>query len=198
MARDLDEARETPSIEPTLASDRITLRVAVPSDAGALARTARAFFTQTFGAANRPEDMDAYLADAFSEQRQRADLHDAEQRVWLALDQTGEIVGYAHVRHGAPGRSIELASNRAVEIARLYADPRWHGRGLGPSLMNACLGTAREWGADLLWLGVWEHNPRAIAFYEKHGFRAIGAQEFLLGADRQRDLVMALYLTTAS
>ena len=64
--------------------------------------------------------------------------------------------------------------------------------------MDACLATAREWEADLLWLGVWEHNPRAIAFYEKRGFRAIGAQEFLLGADRQRDLVMVLYLTTAS
>jgi ribosomal protein S18 acetylase RimI-like enzyme len=91
---------------------------------------------------------------------------------------------------------VSIAGLKTAEIARLYADQRWHGRGLGGALMHVCIATARDWGADLLWLGVWERNARAIAFYEKHGFRVIGEQEFQLGADRQRDLVMALNLTS--
>ena len=62
--------------------------------------------------------------------------------------------------------------------------------------MRTCIASARAHGADWLWLGVWEQNPRAIAFYQKHGFRTIGEQTFVLGTDRQRDLVMALDLTT--
>jgi ribosomal protein S18 acetylase RimI-like enzyme len=63
-------------------------------------------------------------------------------------------------------------------------------------LMEAAISTAREWRADVLWLGVWERNDRAIAFYEKQGFRIVGAQDFMLGSDRQRDHVMARDLTS--
>ena len=184
-------------IEPTQAVESITLRAATPADASALAGAAAAFFSQTFGPANRSEDMKAYLAEAFSEEGQRAHLRDPDQRVWLALDATGAIVGYAHVRLGAaPSGASAIASARPVELARLYADSRLHGHGVGAVLMRACVDAAREWGGDLLWLGVWEHNPRAIAFYGKHGFRPVGEQEFLLGTDRQRDIVMARDLTT--
>jgi len=41
-----------------------------------------------------------------------------------------------------------------------------------------------------VWLGVWEHNPRAIAFYRKWGFEAVGEHVFVVGTDPQRDLVM--------
>ena len=42
-----------------------------------------------------------------------------------------------------------------------------------------------------LWLGVWERNVRAQAFYRKQGFTVVGSQIFRLGSDPQRDLVMA-------
>jgi ribosomal protein S18 acetylase RimI-like enzyme len=57
--------------------------------------------------------------------------------------------------------------------------------------MDACLQQARAWESELVWLGVWEVNARAIAFYQKHGFRSVGSQTFLLGRDVQNDLVMA-------
>jgi ribosomal protein S18 acetylase RimI-like enzyme len=57
--------------------------------------------------------------------------------------------------------------------------------------MQACLTEAESAGCDLIWLGVWEHNPRAIGFYRKWGFRQVGAQRFQLGAELQTDLVMA-------
>jgi GNAT superfamily N-acetyltransferase len=173
----------------------LVLRRATTADAPRLAAAAAALFRDTFGAANRPEDMDAYLAHAFSETRQRAELSAFDERVWLALDGGEEIAGYVHVRLGARPPMGSAPSERPAEIARLYADRRWHGRGLGAALMDAAVATALEWGGDLLWLGVWEKNPRAIAFYAKHGFLDVGEQEFWLGADRQRDRVMARRLT---
>ena len=174
--------------------DVMSLRIATPVDARALARAAAAFFVDTFAAANEPEDMDAYLASAFSEDHQRAELSDADSRIWLARI-GDDVVGYAHVRRSPAPSSISGARPRAVEIARIYAGRRWHGQGVGKALMEACLTTAKEWGGDVLWLGVWEKNPRAIAFYQKHGFQVVGEQPFLLGADLQRDLVMARRLT---
>lgn len=173
-----------------------SIRLATPDDAPALTVAGRDFFRDTFGSANRPEDMEAYLASAFSESRQRAELAEPGARVLLAIGRGGEIVGYAHLRLGAsPPASSAAPSGRPAEIARLYADRRWHGRGLGAALMDAAVATARQWGAALLWLGVWEENPRAIAFYAKHGFVDVGGQEFLLGSDRQRDRIMARRLT---
>jgi len=193
MSRD-DVAVLSNFLRMRLGEDEILMRLAKPADAGALSCAAAKFFRDTFGAANRPEDLAAYLANAFSESRQRAELSDAKNRVWLAT--IGEdILGYAHVRLASAQSGKVVAESRQVEIARIYADQRWHGRGLGRALMRMCIATAQDWGAELLWLGVWEKNPRAIAFYEKNGFQVVGEQPFLLGAELQRDLVMARRLT---
>jgi diamine N-acetyltransferase len=173
-----------------------SIRPATPDDALALANAASAFFRDTFGAANRPEDMEEYLAHAFSEMRQRAELAESSTRVLIATASDAAIAGYVHLRLGAPPPAGSSATaGQSAEIARFYADRRWHGRGLGAALMDAAVATATQWGAELLWLAVWEQNPRAIAFYAKHGFVDVGEQYFQLGSDRQHDRVMARRLT---
>jgi ribosomal protein S18 acetylase RimI-like enzyme len=179
-------------------SQEIELRMATPGDAGRLAVVAASMFADTFGNANRREDMDSYLAKAFTEASQRAELLDARNRILLAIADGDDIAGYVHLRLGVePPPSAEPTGGRQfAEIARLYADRRWHGKGIGATLMKASLELSREWGADVVWLGVWERNARAIAFYQKTGFDVIGEQTFLLGRDVQRDLVMARHLTS--
>lgn len=173
----------------------LAIERATVADAPILARAAASLFEQTFGDDNTREDMAAYLAQAFTESRQRTELEDEHTLIWLARDTSnGAVVGYAHLRLDASPAKPTAARNGA-EIARLYTDRGWHGRGLGAVLMGACITAARDAGADFLWLGVWERNARAIVFYEKHGFTAIGEQPFMLGTDRQRDVVMALDLT---
>ncbi len=49
---------------------------------------------------------------------------------------------------------------------------------------------ARAWGADMLWLGVWEHNDRALAFYARQGFREAGDHVFQIGQQIDRDLIL--------
>jgi ribosomal protein S18 acetylase RimI-like enzyme len=173
-----------------------TLRLATTDDARLLAAAAARFFADTFGAANRPDDLDSYLAEAFSETQQLAELSAPDTRLLLAMDEDDHIVGYVHVRLDAPPPPEAFITREpAAEIARLYADRDWHGHGLGKLLMDAAVETARAAGADVLWLGVWEHNARAIGFYAKMGFQIVGAKDFVLGNDRQRDHVMVLRLT---
>ena len=73
----------------------------------------------------------------------------------------------------------------------MYVVDEWHGKGIALRLMDACLSEMKRRESDIAWLGVWERNPRAIAFYGKFGFGEVGAHEFLLGADVQRDVVMS-------
>jgi ribosomal protein S18 acetylase RimI-like enzyme len=82
-----------------------------------------------------------------------------------------------------------------MEIVRFYVDRPWHGRGVAQTLMAAAASMARAAGARTLWLGVWERNERAIAFYRKSGFADVGTKIFVLGTDHQRDLVLARPLT---
>jgi ribosomal protein S18 acetylase RimI-like enzyme len=55
----------------------------------------------------------------------------------------------------------------------------------------ACVGYAAAWVCVLLLLGVWKENARAIAFYQRLGFREVGSQTFRIGDDEQQDLVMS-------
>lgn len=166
----------------------IDLRRATPADAGRVAAFAATAFSDTFASQNRPEDMAAYLASAFGEPQQRAELIDPRCTVFLA-ERDGEIVGYAMLRDGSPPPCVHDAS--AIEIARLYAGQRWIGAGIGALLMQRCLVEAASRGRRTIWLGVWERNVRAIGFYQRWHFSIVGSLPFLLGSDRQNDRVMA-------
>ena len=163
------------------------IRRASVDDAALLASLAATAFRDTFAADNTPEDMAQYMAGAFGEDIQRAELADARNVVFIA-ERDGEPAGYVMLRDGAAPACV--ASANASEIARLYSSKRFIGAGVGAALMQASIEHAAEAGKDTLWLGVWERNARAIAFYERWGFRDVGTQAFQLGSDLQTDRVM--------
>lgn len=102
---------------------------------------------------------------------------------------SGPLIGYAQLRLGNPPPCVVATS--PAEIQRLYVDAPWHGTGVARALMDSLLDAAVAGGADVAWLGVWEQNPRAIAFYTKSGFAVVGDHVFVVGEDPQRDLVLA-------
>lgn len=54
--------------------------------------------------------------------------------------------------------------------------------GIAQTFMAAAQEVARELGGLHTWLGVWERNPRALAFYKKQGFIDVGSTTFHVGA----------------
>jgi ribosomal protein S18 acetylase RimI-like enzyme len=62
---------------------------------------------------------------------------------------------------------------RYAYIDEVAVVERWRGRGVGRALMIRAHEWAQERGAKEVELHVWESNERAIAFYERLGYRAI-------------------------
>jgi len=144
-------------------------------------------FAETFAADNTPEDLAAYMATSFNVAQQSAELKDPAS-TFLIAELDGRAAGYAKLHDGKPEQGVEGA--KPVELVRLYVSREWLGRGIGEQLMRACLDEARQAGHETIWLGVWERNARAQAFYRKWNFRPVGEHEFQLGADLQRDILL--------
>ncbi len=77
-----------------------------------------------------------------------------------------------------------------MEISRIYCTQQVIGKGVGKSMMQECIKIAQSMGMDCIWLGVWEHNSKAIEFYKKFGFEKFSEHEFVLGNDLQNDWLM--------
>jgi ribosomal protein S18 acetylase RimI-like enzyme len=168
-----------------------SLRPGRTGDASALAEFGARAFRDTFAAHNRAEDMDAYVSLAYGERQQSEELADPRVSVIVAESAEGAMIGYAIVRQVPEETPPCVTGERPVELTRIYVDHGWHGQGVGESLMRGVMERARERGAETVWLGVWEHNARARAFYARWGFREVGEHPFALGADIQRDLLLA-------
>jgi GNAT superfamily N-acetyltransferase len=107
----------------------------------------------------------------------------------LLAEVDGTLTGFTQLHLGTPPECVTGAS--PVEVRRFYVDRPFHGRGLAKTLMQFAERTARDLGGRTLWLGVWERNPRAIAFYAKCGFIDVGSHTFIVGTEEQTDRVMA-------
>jgi GNAT superfamily N-acetyltransferase len=170
----------------------VAVRVASHGDVPLLAELGRETFRSTFAQDNTPEDMEAYLEEHFSESRLAREVSDP-LATFLLAELSGHPVGYAKLLAGEPDPSVTGA--KPMELVRLYVLPESIGHGIGARLMQGCIDAATSRGFETLWLGVWEHNPRAIRFYRKWGFQEVGSHLFQLGSDAQTDLILQKSLT---
>ena len=165
----------------------ITVRLATSDDANLLTELGARTFQETFAADNTPEDMAAYLTSAFNFDRQTAELADHDS-TFLIAEVSNTAAGYAKLHPGQPAEGI--TGEKPIELVRLYVEKKWLGRGVGEVLMRTLLEEAARSGFKTIWLGVWERNQRAQAFYRKWDFREVGNHVFQLGEDAQTDILM--------
>ena len=156
-----------------------------------LADLARSTFYDTFAATNDANDMALHLQRAYGVPQQTAELQDPGI-VSLLYEFDGHAIAYAQLR----GDHVPdcVTGPAPIELWRFYVAQGFHGQGVAQKLMERVKNEARQSGARTLWLGVWEHNARARAFYTKCGFADAGKHIFLFGTDPQTDLVMTLPL----
>lgn len=157
---------------------------AAPCHAESLSAFGRRVFSATFAADNDPDDLRAYLDEAYVPEAQARELADPGITTLVAsADDTW--CGFAQVRVSAVPDGV--GDPTAIELWRLYVDPAWHGRGVASALMTAAFDDITRRGGHSAWLGVWERNGRARAFYRKCGFVPVGTHAFVLGRDVQTD-----------
>jgi len=165
----------------------INVRLATISEAELIADMSRETFYDSFAIFNSKEDMDKFLNEQFTKEALIKEVETVNNIFLLAYDDN-EPVGYSRMRENNIPPS--LGTDRAVEIARIYAVQTSIGKGVGSALMKKCIEIARERSHHLVWLGVWEHNRRAIDFYTRWGFEKFAEHDFILGNDVQKDWLM--------
>jgi diamine N-acetyltransferase len=167
------------------------IRKAEQHDAASLAALAERTFRQTFGADNSSQDMDQHCSQAYGLEIQTLEILDPNIDTFVC-EHEQELIAYAQL-HWLEAPSCVQAI-KPVEIRRFYLDSAWHGQGIANTLMSHVLEFVRSKNVDQIWLGVWEHNPKAQRFYQKMGFLEVGDHVFQLGNDPQRDLILSRQL----
>lgn len=163
------------------------IRRARPSDAEELAILAERTFRKTFEAGNTQKDMELHYQASYSTDTQLQEIL-REDWITLVCEYESKLIGYAQLRWEAFPPCVN--SIHAGEILCLYIDEPYHGKGFAQALIHKCFAEFAAQGSDIVWLGVWEHNPMAISFYRKLGFTEVGEHIFQVGTDPQRDIIM--------
>lgn len=167
----------------------IQIRKVVSSEIAELRDISVRTFFETFSEHNSANDMQKYLDNSLSLQKLSDELEDANSEFYFAIYKN-QVIGYLKVNHGDP--QTELKDQSSLEIERIYVLKEFQGKAVGQLLYERALQIANQREVDYVWLGVWEKNPRAIAFYKKNGFEEFDKHIFRLGEDDQTDIMMRL------
>ncbi len=165
----------------------IMIRFARVEDAERIAEISRQTFYDTFAPFNTQANMDKFMTEVFTKVGLMKEVGASNNIFFMAVD-GDEVLGYARMRES--NSPPELVPVNAIEIARIYAITGSIGKGIGKLLMQKCIEIAMEKKKEAIWLGVWEHNRRAIDFYKRWGFEKFGTHIFMLGDDPQTDWLM--------
>jgi ribosomal protein S18 acetylase RimI-like enzyme len=165
----------------------LVIREATVNDAILIADISHQTFYHTFADVNTEADMEKFLHHQFTKGKLILEVGMPENFFYLAYHENS-IAGYVKLRNAAV--PDELKKYRCLEIARIYSMPHFIGKGVGKLLMETSIDVAVNLSKEIIWLGVWEKNQRAIDFYTKWGFEKFAETDFLLGDDLQRDWLM--------
>ena len=145
------------------------LRSAVPNDAQAVLRHLTSVYGETDFLSRYPDEVN------FTEDEERAflaGLENSENALFLVADIGGRIAATAGFQPYAASSKLRHRAVLDVAVQKAY----W-GLGLGSALLGVLLDEAKRAGFELLELEVIAENARAVALYEKFGFRTYGTLE---------------------
>ena len=165
----------------------VQIKPATPTDAAQLTVLGRQTFVEAFEKDNNPQDFWAYVDEAFQEATIQQELDESHSAFFIAYAEN-EAVGYLKLRFDHTPTQLE--GKKALEIQRIYVQQSAIGKGIGAQLLQVALRYAQANAYTTAWLGVWEHNARAIRFYQKWSFQIFGSHRFMMGDDPQTDLLM--------
>jgi ribosomal protein S18 acetylase RimI-like enzyme len=158
-----------------------------PAELETLVRMSRKIFHDSFAHLNTPDNMREYMDRAFNPQQLLSELNNPLSEFYF-IREDGVIAGFIKLNRG-PAQS-DIHDDTSLEIERIYVDKEFQGHGLGAELIAKAKERAFALELNAIWLGVWEKNPDAIRFYERHGFVRFGSHPFRMGDEIQTDVLM--------
>ena len=165
----------------------VTFKPVTTADVELLVNISRETFFAAFAHLNNANDMEVYAAVSFNHQQLKKELNTAGAKfIFAMLDH--EVVGFMKLNTGTAQN--EFKDMNSLEVERLYVLSAYQGKQIGSQMLKFALAMALTYQHESIWLGVWEHNHSAIRLYERMGFSHCGSHDFMLGNDRQTDLLM--------
>ncbi|WHS06988.1 GNAT family N-acetyltransferase [Ligilactobacillus salivarius] len=156
-------------------------------DIKALQAIAKQTFTETFGSQNTAEDLAKFLSEEYDFDKLKAEVENPESFYYFYYFED-ELAGYLKLNVDAAQTESEYPE--ALEIQRIYVLQKYQGKRIGLAMMQQALAVAKKLKKPQVWLGVWENNLKAQAFYQKSGFKKVGSHDFILGDDKQTDYIL--------
>src|SRR5688572_13755352 len=167
--------------------EKFTIRKINANDIHQLVNISRQTFLETFSSMNSSENMNKYLEENLTLKKLTAELNNSDTEFYFA-ETDKQAIGYLKIN--TSDAQTELKNENSLEIERIYVLKEYLGKKAGQLLFDKALAIAKKKKVELVWLGVWEENSRAINFYKKNGFVQFDKHIFMLGDDEQTDIMM--------
>lgn len=171
----------------------LNLRLAGPGDAELLSFLGGKTFFDTFSPYHDLADMQAYITKAYHPDAIKKNLETPEMSYHIAESEKGQAIGYTKLIKDVNPDGLENC--RVMELEKIYVLQDWLDKKAGALLMQNAIQFSENLGYNILYLGVWQENHRALRFYEKFGFKTFGTRTFALGSSLCDDFLMKLELT---
>ncbi|MEM9849236.1 MAG: GNAT family N-acetyltransferase [Bacteroidota bacterium] len=166
-----------------------TVRRASSDDLIPLLTFAKARFIDTYEHLNAPANFRAYLDQYFTVSAFEKELVNPKS-LFYVLEQAQNILAYIKLNLDSADGGLD--PQHCIELERIYVEKAMQGSGYGKQMIEKAIAVGKTHQKNILWLGVWENNPKAIQFYERMGFETYGTHIFQLGADQQNDFLMKM------
>ncbi len=153
-----------------------------------LTELSQSTYRDTFSASNSEALMQSYFNSSLNEETLARELQNPDSEFYFIYVQQ-QVAGFIKINQLKA--QTDIHDPRGLEVERLYIRQSFFGLGLGRALIEFAINQATS-NQHFLWLGVWEGNHHALAFYQRLGFYQIGEHPFDMGGDIQTDLLMRL------
>lgn len=157
------------------------------ADLEALHKISIETYQDTFEPFNTEKNMQAYLESAYNKPKLSRELQTKNMTFYFIYEET-QLAGYLKVN--IDEAQSEPMGAETLEVERIYIRPAFKRHGLGLQFINHAINLAQTAHKDAIWLGVWEHNYPAQAFYKQQGFKPFSSHIFVMGDDPQTDILM--------
>lgn len=152
-----------------------------------LQQISRETFSETFGSQNSTENMEKFLNKAYAEEKLRSEIENKNSNFYFLIV-NNQVAGCLKVNEG--DAQTERVADNALEVERIYLKQNFQHQGFGLVLIKLAEELARKKNKANMWLGVWEKNYQAQAFYKKDGFKRVSQHTFVVGDDPQTDFIL--------
>jgi diamine N-acetyltransferase len=174
------------------------IRKTILEDLPKLVDISKSTFIEAFAHQNNPDDFYTYVNSAFTLQTLENEFNTEGVAFYFLEDQNMPIAYFKMTENKSPLDSskpqidvnFDFENAKSIELDRIYVLSEYHGKGAAQLIMDFIFFIVEEKNYDFVWLGVWEHNPKAIKFYQKMGFEKFGTHIFDIGDDPQTDWMM--------